>query len=162
MAPIKTKKISELKVGDNLEYVDGEVVEVGEQRDFGVGQHLQPVTIADETGAIVKFTLFDKPEHEMDVGDKVRFHNCFIKDFNGTLNLNLKKTADSTYEIVDKGDGKTKIKPKTPAGSSTFNAVLGARQTAVQVAGRVLAQSSTSVEDLLKFAEKVEEWLNRP
>lgn len=162
MATIETKKISELRIGDNLSRVDGEVVDVGEQKPFGDGQTLQQTTIADETGATVRFTMFDREKDELSIGDKVRFHNCFIKEFSGSLTLNLKKTTDSKFEIISKGDGTTQIKTKPSGTSSTFNAVLGARQTAVQVAGRIHQGASASIEDLLAYAEKIEVWLNRP
>jgi len=158
---VKTKQISELKVRDNLEQLECEVVEVEEIRQTKDGKDLQQVYVGDGSGTI-KHTLFEDKAGKLTVGDKIRFTNVWVSEYNGDLTLNTKRDPSSGFEILEPGDGTSKLKRTPTAMKSDSGLKLSARQTAVQAAGRVLAQSSTSVKDLLEYAEKIEEWLNRP
>jgi len=168
MRNIETGKMKDLKVGDNFEHWTGEVVEVELARPWGKegNQQLQQTIVGDETG-FAKFTLFDDRVGMLNVGDSIRILNGWTNQFNGQITLNLTKKKGSDVVVITKGNGTSKLKytPQSEVkgnGTSTFDPKLSSRQTAVQASARVLAQSSTSAEELLEYAEKIEAWLTRP
>jgi len=102
-----------------------------------------------------------------EVGDTVRFTGCWIGEFKGQITVNLTKKKGSDVVVIKKGDGTSKLKytPQSEVkgnNTSTFDPRLSARQTAVQVAGRIHQGTSVGIKELLEFAEDLEAWLMRP
>lgn len=93
-------KIANLREGDRKVNVDGEIIEMGPIREVRGRYDEQTYTIADavledETGSI-SFPLWNDQNRMVNVGDRVRVENGYVKSFRDTLQLNVGKYGSLT------------------------------------------------------------------
>lgn len=164
MADFETKKIGELKKGDNLKRLEAEVVYLAEKAVSPTGTEYQKATLADETGT-ASFACFGENIGILTVGDKIELLKVYIKDYNGDTSINF--TRSSSMQILEKGNGTSKTKftapaPKSEIETGKYSPTLSARQTAIQAASRIHSGTSTDTKTVIGMAEELEKWLLRP
>jgi len=83
-------KISDLSEGVRVPEIDVEIVDKSETREFvgryGGGGKVCDATVKDDTGEI-KLTLWNKEIDQVQVGDKVRITNGYVKEWHDRLQL---------------------------------------------------------------------------
>lgn len=88
-------EIGELKPRSNVEKIELVVVEKEDSRGFinklGVKGKVCNATAADKTGARIGLTLWNDEIDKIDINDKVRITNGWVKEWNGILELSAGK-----------------------------------------------------------------------
>ena len=101
-------KISELKNGQGQVEVEAEVTDKSEVREFqkfGRSLRVATITIKDKSGNI-KMSLWNEDIDKVNVGDKIKVSNGYVKDFQGEPQLTTGKFGK--LEVVEKGKGTAK------------------------------------------------------
>ena len=93
-------KINELQDGDRKVDVEGKVIQKSETREVrskwtNETYRVADATIEDETGTI-KLTLWNEQVDQVNVDDRVKIENGYIKSFRGELQLNSGKYGTLT------------------------------------------------------------------
>ena len=93
-------KINELKDGDRKVDVEANVVEKSDAREVRSRYtnetfKVADATIEDETGTIT-LTLWNEQVEQVNVGDRVKIENGYIKSFRDILQLNSGKYGSLT------------------------------------------------------------------
>lgn len=111
-------KISELKVGQSSVEFEGNVTDKSETRTFnkfGRDISVATATVVDESGS-VKLSLWNQDIDRVNVGDKIKITNGFVKEFQGEVQVTTGKFGK--LEVIGKSEGKNvekeekKSKPK--------------------------------------------------
>ncbi|MFC1487668.1 OB-fold nucleic acid binding domain-containing protein [Thermoproteota archaeon] len=93
-------KINELKDGDRKVDVEANVIEKSDAREVRSRYtnetfRVADATIEDETGTIT-LTLWNEQVEQVNVGDRVKIENGYIKSFRDILQLNSGKYGSLT------------------------------------------------------------------
>jgi len=84
-------KIGEIRPGMRNLDVSGEIVDIGEKREvetrFGLAM-VAAAVLEDETGSI-RLNLWRGQTDMVEVGDKIRLVNAFVRTFKGNIELNI-------------------------------------------------------------------------
>ena len=88
-------KINELRDGSRRVDIEANVIQKSETREVrskftNEAFRVADATIEDETGTIT-LTLWNEQTEQVNVGDRVRIENGYIKSFRGELQLNSGK-----------------------------------------------------------------------
>ncbi len=88
-------KINELRDGARRVDIEANVIQKSETREVrskytNESYRVADATIEDETGTIT-LTLWNEQTEQVNVGDRVRIENGYIKSFRGELQLNSGK-----------------------------------------------------------------------
>jgi replication factor A1 len=93
-------KINELRDGSRRVDIEANVIQKSETREVrskftNETFRVADATIEDETGTIT-LTLWNEQTEQVNVGDRVRIENGYIKSFRGELQLNSGKYGTLT------------------------------------------------------------------
>jgi replication factor A1 len=93
-------KINELRDGSRRVDIEASVIQKSETREVrskftNETFRVADATIEDETGTIT-LTLWNEQTEQVNVGDRVRIENGYIKSFRGELQLNSGKYGTLT------------------------------------------------------------------
>ncbi len=93
-------KINELRDGSRRVDIEANVIQKSETREVrskftNETFRVADATIEDETGTI-SLTLWNEQTEQVNVGDRVRIENGYIKSFRGELQLNSGKYGTLT------------------------------------------------------------------
>ena len=93
-------KINELRDGSRRVDIEANVIQKSETREVrskftNEAFRVADATIEDETGTIT-LTLWNEQTEQVNVGDRVRIENGYIKSFRGELQLNSGKYGTLT------------------------------------------------------------------
>ena len=93
-------KINELRDGARRVDIEANVIQKSETREVrskytNETYRVADATIEDETGTIT-LTLWNEQTEQVNVGDRVRIENGYIKSFRGDLQLNSGKYGTLT------------------------------------------------------------------
>ena len=93
-------KINELRDGSRKVDIEANVIQKSETREVRSKYtnetfRVADATIEDETGTIT-LTLWNEQTEQVNVGDRVRIENGYIKSFRGELQLNSGKYGTLT------------------------------------------------------------------
>ena len=93
-------KINELRDGARRVDIEANVIQKSETREVSSKwtnetYRVADATIEDETGTIT-LTLWNEQTEQVNVGDRVRIENGYIKSFRGELQLNSGKYGTLT------------------------------------------------------------------
>ena len=93
-------KINELRDGSRRVDIEANVIQKSETREVRSKYtnetfRVADATIEDETGTIT-LTLWNEQTEQVNVGDRVRIENGYIKSFRGELQLNSGKYGTLT------------------------------------------------------------------
>jgi replication factor A1 len=97
---MKRLKINELRDGARRVDIEANVIQKSETREVrskytNETYRVADATIEDETGTIT-LTLWNEQTEQVNVGDRVRIENGYIKSFRGDLQLNSGKYGTLT------------------------------------------------------------------
>ncbi|MHA1214919.1 MAG: hypothetical protein ACTSPG_06455 [Candidatus Hodarchaeales archaeon] len=107
-APIESKKISDLKIDDNLISVTARVGSVGNEINFnksdGSQGRLKRALIYDETGVVTLVVWGDSIDSFDDVGEEVFEANPVRVNYSKYQTLELHSVSGTTFSIVEDSD----------------------------------------------------------
>jgi len=105
-------KISEIQANQGSINVEGDVVEVGEVREFekfGRVLRVSNAVLKDDSGTI-KLTLWNQEIEKVHKGDKVKVTNGYARSFKDEIQLTAGKFGK--IEVVDKSEAGAEAAPQ--------------------------------------------------
>lgn len=97
--------ISELRMGQDRVDIEADVTELSERRNFNkFGRDISVVTatLKDSSGT-VKMSLWNQDIDKVNVGDRIKVTNGFVKEFGGEKQLTAGKLGK--IEVIGKAEG---------------------------------------------------------